>query len=453
MKLSQRALYNPREHLRMLIRHKLGYRVYFPGTYEWEKIAIIIAAGHEIKAPQAFAYICADLFTAQAIMAEASDDQEKAIYIKAVLKDSYQADPQPLWLIKALAFHGLRKGSLTKADAKRLGVPECYYRVAYEVVEILNSSIPVVNKLDRLAEVLKPILDECFRQQSDLSRLPEIFAFDEFESDKALVALASLPSDLLNVAMTGLYGKGSEDAIEFAPDPVVVQAARLMLYNEFLASRRSRSGQVESGRYYGTWTIGDDPAQLLIRDTLRAFGIVAPPIFSLKWADGEKGPSSSCSHLGIVLDVSYSMLSPPSKAARAKEAAYGLVEEAARKGVQVSVCFFNSATLFKSYGYKYDEARTDIASVIVKGGTDLIEPLRRLHQSKVDSVVVITDAEVNDPADRETVISLMTEISQFASLNIFMIAEDRHPWIEGRMWKTFWIKPGERFTEKTVIIL
>ena len=453
LKLSQRSLYNPPEYVRMIIRHKLGYRVYFPGTHEWEKVAIIVAAGHEIRAPQAFAYLCADFFTAQAILSELKKPCDKAVYIRAVLKDSYSADPKPIWLLKALVLQGLFSGKLTAADAQKLKTPERYFKAALQILDILNSSMPVVNKLDRLAEVLKEFLNECYAKSSDLSKMSELFPVSEFESDRPLPILASLPSELLNVALHGLYGKGSEDTVSFAPDPVVVQAAKLSLYNEFLASSRRRAGQVDSGRYYGTWSIGDDPAQLLIRDTLRTFGLVAPPLFSLKWADGERGPTSSCSHVGIALDVSSSMLSPPSKAARAKEAAYGLVEEARKRGVEVSVCYFNSASLLKTYHKDYERAQADIASVIVRGGTDLVKPVGELARAGAETMVIITDAEVTDQPDQEAVLGILDRASENSNIHIFIIGDEKQDWIVGKKWKAYQIKPGENFTEKVLHIL
>ena len=453
LKLSQRSLYNPPEYVRMIIRHKLGYRIYFPGTSEWEKVAILIAAGHGIRAPQAFAYLCADFFTALAILSELEAPCDRAVYVRAVLKDSHPVDPKPVWLLKALVFQGLFLGTLTPADAGRLRVPEEYYQAARQILDILNSSVPVVNKLDRLAEVLRPFLNECYAGVSDLSRMAEVFPVSDFESDKPLPALASLPSELINVALNGLYGRGREDEISFAEDPVVVQAARLSLYNEFLASSRRRQGQVDSGRYYGTWSIGDDPAQLLIRDTLRAFGVVAPPLFSLKWVEGERGPASSCSHVGIALDVSSSMLSPPSKAARAKEAAYGLVEEAKRRGIEVSICYFNSASLLRSYRRDYERAQADIASVIVKGGTDLAKPIAELAGAGAETMLVITDAEVTDELDQKAVLSALSRASENSDIHIFIIGDRKQDWIIRKNWRTYQIKPGENFTEKTLHIL
>ncbi|RLE63167.1 MAG: hypothetical protein DRJ38_08215 [Thermoprotei archaeon] len=436
----------------MIIKHKLGYRVYFPGTYEWEKIAILIAAGHEMKAPQAFAYLCADFFTAQSILQELKKPIEKAVYVRAVLKDSYAVDDKSIWLLKALVFQGLFSGKLTIADAQKLKTPERYYQAARQILDILNSSASIVNKLDRLAEVLKPFLDECYARASDLSKMGEIFPVSEFESDKPLPILASLSSELINLALHGLYGKGNRDTITFAPDPVIIQAARLSLYNEFLASTK-RSGQIDSGRYYGTWSIGDDPSQLLIRDTLRTFGIVAPPLFSLKWTDGEKGPTSSCNHAGIALDVSTSMLSPASKAARAKEAAYGLVEEARKRGTEISVCYFNSSTLLKTYHKDYNKAQEDIASVIVNGETDLVKPIAELARAGVETMLIVTDAEVTDERDQEVVLATLDEASQNSNIHIFIIGERKQNWIIGKKWETYQIKPGENFTEKAIHIL
>jgi len=431
----------------MIIRHKLGYRIYFPGTHEWEKVAIFVAVAHDIKVPQAFAQICADFFTAQGLMSEMSE-REKLVYVKAVLKDAYGVEPNPIWLIKALVLNGLRKGRLDEVDMRRMGAPEDYRRIAAEVLDALNSSTPTLYKLMRLAQLLKPIIQQCYTSREDLSRLLEIFPEAEFEKDGASMILAQMPSELLNKAIASLYSKGDEDVIEFAPDPVAAQAARISIYNELLASRRPGAGQVDSGRYYGTWTMGDEPSQLLIRDTLRTFGTIAPPIFSLKWADGEKGPAASCAHLGLALDVSSSMLSPPSKAARAKEAAYGLAEEARLKAAQLTICYFNGSVLLKRYGARYDEAQRDIASVIVKGQTNLLGAVRSLCEERLDAIVIITDAEVDSPPERSAITHMLEKASEKASISVFLISEVRQPWIEGGAWKTFMIKPGERFVEK-----
>jgi len=442
MKLSQRSLYNPREHLRMIIRHKLGYRVYFPGSYEWEKIAMIVAAAYRIKAVQAFAYICADLFTAQALMNEMKDEHEKTLYVQAVLKDSRGVEPAPIWLFKRLVFEGLRKGSLlylagdlNTDEGKRL------VETAGKTLDIMNSSVPTLYKLARLAEVLKPLLDNVFSKPEDLASLPEIFAMDSFEKSSASTALSQLGPELLNLSISFLHGEG-EDTIEFVQDPVVVNAVKLSLYNELLASKKP--GQADSGRYYGTWTIGDDPSQLQIRDTLRVFGIVAPPLFSLKLVDGEKGLTTSYSSLGIALDVSSSMLYPPTKAARAKEAACGLVEEAKHRCMDLAVCYFNGVSLLKTYGTRYGEAQSDIASVVVKGNTDLATAISKLHSWSPEAAVIITDAEV---VERDRVVEALEEMAEKSSVNIFLIAEKRATWIENRKWKTFFVKPGERFVE------
>jgi len=436
----------------MIIRHKLGYRVYFPGTHEWEKVAMLIATAFDIKAPQVFAYVCADIFTAQAILSEFTDDEDKTLYIKAILKDTYNVDPHPLWLLKALVFYGLKNGHLSGTEIKNIDAPQDYIQIAEEIVNIMNSSIPVLNKLIRLAYYLKPIIEECYKNHQDLSKLAEIFPINDFEHDNMSSILSQLPSDLLNKAMSSLYGKGDGDTIEFAPDPILIQAVKLSLYNEILTTKK-KAGKTDSGRYYGTWTIGDDPSNLLVRDTLRTFGIVAPPLYSLKWVNGEKGPSSSCSTIGLALDISDSMLSPATKAARAKEAAYALVEEAKKYASELSICYFNGSTLLKRYNNHYDDAQRDIASVIIKGRTNLLGAIHEIYQESPDLIIIITDAEIYDSVVRQSILNLLKKASETSSTNIFLISEERQLWIENKSWKTFWIKPGEKFVEKISALL
>jgi Mg-chelatase subunit ChlD len=443
LRLSQRALYLPsRDHLRMLIRHKLGYRVYFPGSHELEKVAMIVATGKGIGAPQCFAYLCSDFFTAANILLnEGLDERSKRIYVEAVLSESARVDPKSIMILKyhvLSMLSGAPAHGLVKAGEEAGELAE----LARKVVDTLLSSSSIAFKLVRLAELLADLLNKEFRSIEDLRRLPEIFPLSDFETDRALTMLSEIPVEVLENAAYLLYSKGSGDTISFKPDKVLVQAIKVSLRDKVLSARKA-AGLSESGRYYGTWTIGDDPSKLLVRDTLRTFGVVAPPLYSLKLVDGEGSRETSSSSLCIVLDVSSSMLFPPSKAVNAKAGALGLIEGLKGKKTRLSICFFNSSSLLKSYGYSYGDAADDIASVVIGGGTDLYSALVEASKAEAEAMFVITDAEINDPVERGRVVELLRELSDRAGVNVILIDDGRNSWMDGHGWRTFHLAAGE----------
>jgi Mg-chelatase subunit ChlD len=448
LKLSQRALYLPsREHLRMLIRHKLGYRVYFPGSHELEKVAMIVASGKGIMAPQCFAYLCSDFFTALNILLnEGLDGESKKTYVEAVLSESERVDPKTVWLLKCYVLSmlsGIPAYGFMSVEAGGL------VDLAKKVVDTLLSSSSIAFKLVRLADLLADLLNKEFKNVEDLRRLPEIFPLSSFETDKPLTMLSEIPVEVLENAASSLYSKGSGNTISFKPDRVLVQAIKISLHDKILSARKS-IGLSESGRYYGTWTIGDDPSKLLVRDTLRAFGVVAPPLYSLKLVDGEGVSETSSSSLCIVLDVSSSMLFPPSKAVNAKAGAIGLVEELKSRRTRLSICFFNASHLLKTYGYGYGDAVDDIASVIISGDTDLHSALEEASKTESETMFVITDAEISDPVERGRVLDLLQELSDKARVNVFLIDDGKNSWIDGRGWRTYHLKASEPIVDKTI---
>jgi hypothetical protein len=430
-------------HYEWFLRHAEMLLTRFPANPETVALARTIAAARGMD-PELFSSLVSDIIACHEVMRGWGHEGG---YLDAVKHISQQYHPPLGQLLVCFAYRLARKEIAAGEE-----ISEAVRRMA----EILGYNVTIVRKLEMLADVLSRFLKNprlgargAGAPQAPPSPVrPDDSGGDEFH--KAL-ALAELDPETLEGAIDGWrdYSRGFGDQILFHRGPVATAMRMKLLSRVHEVRPRRRAG---GERFYEQWVVGDDPQKLRVVDTLRVFGAVVPPVASLKLGGHEEGNEGAGGEALILVDVSSSMRGRTAYYCRLAAAA--LVLSAADRGMGVSVCFFNGAHLLRKYGRSYDEAISDIASVVFMGGTGLADALdASLRSGEYGSVYVITDTEIEDQKERERTLRLLSAMARKSGVVVYALEKVRgqSSWMRGD-WNVEVVEMGREFTERPFLM-
>ncbi len=461
-------LSRPRGVVLQTLRHEVGHRVVFPGKPDWEKLAAAIARKRGVTDVQNFVNAIADLLVDWELLKKYG----REYYERVVDAGSYRGKDPRMWFMfcayQAMAEElgietpDFRERASKLLDERNRDVLE----KAERAFEIVKSSLSLESKIESLADLLKDlfhaVMAKCFDAKivgrggiPNLSRLSPAIPLGREENPvrdpswlSAQLALYAPPSeiDLLSATAPGVEGRPA-----FAPDETLVEAVRLSLYAKYVEAREAlgrAGGEVEE---LEQWTIGDLPYELRVEETLRLFGEVLPPIFSLKYGRREEEEAGSRGgSVAIVVDCSGSM----GRSMRVvKQAAFSILMEAERRGDEVLLVFFCGEPASFGPGRDYGEYGRRIAAVVARGGTNLAPALsivaKYARRAGSLSTFVITDAEV---ADVGRSLALLRELSEKGKVVFFWISDYPVPdtWLARAGAKVYVVDPRRDFTEEAL---
>jgi hypothetical protein len=400
-----------------LLEHALMLLTHFPANPETVRVCHIVATSRGMD-PEGFAAYASDAVAAHAHIARAGSADREAYVTALAAHVASQHPPVPGRALVCLLSRSAGLGAACTGEPAQL---------AERMGDILGRSLDMGRKLELLADLLRPY----FGSRRPVMARPSADRADPLSTS---CALAELSPETLERAMAAGYSKGLSDTVVFARNPV---SAALKLRVLARVREARTGGKPEDGwKFYDQWVPGDGPQALLVRDTVRVFGTVLPPVSSLKWGvyTGESreggGPSV------IAVDVSSSMAGATSYLARSVAAS--LVREAEEAGGTVTVCYFNGSVLVRRYGRDYGRAIDDICSVAFTGGTApekaLRACLRELDAS--GSLDLVTDGRVDDRVVREETMGLLAAASARAETTVHIVSADTRAagWLYGGRW-------------------
>ena len=481
----------PANIVKQVLRHEVGHRVVFPGKPDWEKLTMVIAARKGVTDPETFSNIVADLIVDYEMMKKFGQEYYERIVAAA---NGYKGKDPRFWYM--LAVYQLMAEDLKlktpnfieKAKKYSIKPDKLVIPKAEKTLEILKSNASLEGKIEQLAELLKDLFHSMFRYSFDekirsyggvpnLSRLgpmipaPGFMTSDDKKNpvrdpqwlsrmiallvkkvtqcyDKELCKPTNRPAFLMQL------GIGNTGNVMFMDSDVVIEAARLSLYARYVEALERVGASGTKVEELEQWTLGDLPYELRVEETMRIYGEVLPPVFSLKFS--EKDEPSSGGKGGsviIVVDVSGSMSGLPLE--RAKEAAFSILQEAKKRGDEVMLVFFNGSALALPPGRDYDAYEKAIAAVLSSGGTVLSRALEHalMYAAKVGKATtfVITDAETGEV--RYTM-RLMNELARYGKTVVFWITSGGSSVSEELLKnveaKVYVVPPGQPFTEEAL---
>ncbi|RLE48899.1 MAG: hypothetical protein DRJ18_00990 [Candidatus Methanomethylicota archaeon] len=480
----------PANIVKQVLRHEVGHRVVFPGKPDWEKLTMIIAARKGVTDTETFANVVADLIVDYEMMKKFGQEYYERIVVAA---NNYRGKDPRFWYMLAVYQLMAEDLKIKTPDfierARKYSIkPDMVVEKAKKTLGILKSNASLEGKIEQLAELLKDLFHIMYRHSFDekikshggvpnLSRLGPMIPAPEFmvQNDKKnpvrdpqwlshMIALLvkkvtqchdkNLCKPTNRPAFLMQLGIGYTGEIMFMDSDVIIEAARLSLYSRYVEALEKVGASGTKVEELEQWTLGDLPYELRVEETMRIYGEVLPPIFSLKFStkeepiEGGKGGS-----VIIVVDVSGSMAGL--KLERAKEAAFSILQEARKRGDEVLLIFFNGRALALPPGREYDVYEKAIAAVLATGGTILPRALEYAveYAAKVGraTTFIITDAETGEV--RYTM-RLMNELAKYGKTVVFWItsggsyvAEELLKNVEA---KVYIVHPGERFTEEAL---
>ncbi len=412
----------------LFLRHAEVLLTRFPANPETVTVARTIAVAKGIR-PELFSSFVSDLIACHIILKEGSEPR----YLNALRYISTQYG-SPLG--ELLLCFGYRTAGRQIVAAHNIST------AVHRLKTILEYSLPVTRKLEMLADVLSQLIGS-----GGGLAAPERPGEEDGDDLYRAMALAELDPEILERAIDegGGYSQGPDDEIVFLKGPLS-SAMMMKLFSRINEVRPKRNAGGE--RFYEQWVIGDDPQKLLVRDTLRVFGAVIPPVASLKLGGSEEGSSERGGEALVVMDVSTSMRGR--SAYHCRLAAAAIVFASVESGMNVSVCFFNGSHLLKRYGRNPEGAIEDIASVVFGGGTALGDALEAcLRVGEFDSVHVITDTEIDDVNERKRVLNLLSTFAKRADVTVYALEQrpGQSSWMRGE-WALEVVRMGEEFTDR-----
>jgi len=491
VQLPSHYLEKPASIVKQVLRHEVGHRVIFPGKPDWEKLTMVLAARKGVTDTESFANVVADLIVDYELLKKYGQEYYERIVEAG---NGYRGKDPRFWFMLStyqLMAENLKLKTpdfIEKAKKYSIKPDELVVPKAKKTIEILKSNASLEGKIEQLAELLKDLFHAMFRRSFDdkirahgglpnLSKLGPVIPAPEFmvQNDErnpirdpqwlsrmiALLAMkhtqcpdpslckpSSSPSYLMQL------GVGFTGSIFFMESEVMVEAARLSLYARYVEALERIGASGTKVEELEQWTLGDLPYELRVEETMRIYGDVLPPVFSLKFSTKEE-PSSGgkAGSVIIVIDVSGSM--GGLKLERAKEAAFSILQEARRRGDEVKLVFFNGEALALPEGRDYDIYEKAVAGVLASGGTVLPRALEHAveYATKVGraTTFVITDAETGEVGYS---IKLMNELSRYGKTVVFWItssptriAEDLLKNVEA---KVYMVPPGQPFAEEAL---
>jgi hypothetical protein len=401
----------------MLLEHARMLLTYFPANPETVRVCHVIALSRGMD-PEGFAAYASDAMAAHAHVAYAGSSDGETYVTALAAHIAPQHPPVPGRALVCLL------GRTAGLRVMCTGEPA---QVAERMGDILGRSLDVGRKLEMLADLLRPY----FGSRRPGAVRPSAEGADPLDTSSAL---AELSPETLERAMASGYSKGPSDTVVFARNPV---SAALKLRIHARVRGAGGGGRPADGwRFYDQWVPGDGPQALLVRDTIRVFGTVLPPVSSLKWGvyAGE-APGVGGSRV-VVMDVSSSMAGATSYLARSVAAS--LVVQAEEGEEPVTVCYFNGSALVRRYGRDYGRALDDICSVVFTGGTAPEKALRACSRELggTGTLDLVTDGRVDDRTAREEVLRLLAAASERVETTVHIVSADPGAagWLHGGRW-------------------
>jgi len=489
VQLPKHYLRYPASIVKQVLRHEVGHRVVFPGKPDWEKLTMIIAARKGVTDTETFANVVSDLFVDYELLKKYGQEYYERVIHAA---NHYRGkDPRFWFMLSVYQLMAEELGLKTPnymEEAKKYSIkPDLVISKAREAFKILRSNMSLEGKIEALAELLKDLFASFLRRSFDdkirsrggipnLQRLGPMIPAPEFmvvNDRRNPIRDPQWLAQMLALLMKNVQcndttkckptnrpaflmqlGIGHTGSVMFMDSDVVIEAARLSLYARYVEALERVGSSGTKVEELEQWTIGDLPHELRVEETLRIYGEVLPPVFSLKFSTKEEpSEGGKAGYTIIVIDVSGSMAGL--KLQRAKEAAFSILQEAKKRGDEVKLVFFNGMALALPEGREYDIYEKAIAAVLASGGTVLPRALEYAveYAAKVGraTTFVITDAETGEVGYS---IRLMNELTRYGKVVVFWItssptrvAEELLKNVEA---KIYMVNPGQPFTEEAL---
>ncbi|MBW2675235.1 MAG: hypothetical protein JRD89_17795, partial [Deltaproteobacteria bacterium] len=383
VRLPSMFLKKPARIVKQILRHEVGHRTVFPGKPDWEKLTLLIAARKGVTDTENFANAVADLIVDQEHLKKYGQEYYERVVDAA--KGYRGKDPRFWFMLSTYQLMAEELGLKTpnfikKAEKYSIKPDELVVPKAKKALKILNSNASLEGKIEQLAELLKDLFHSMYKSSFDdkikayggvpnleklgalipapglmvkndgrnpvrdpkwLSRMIALLV--GYVSDPRICNPTQIPVFLSHLGVGFTYG------IFFMKSDVMIEAARLSLYAKYVEALEKVGASGSKVEELEQWTIGDLPHELRVEETMRIYGEVLPPVFSLKFSTKEEpsGGAGSGSTI-IIIDVSGSMIG--SKLERAKEAAFSILQEARKRGDEVKLVFFNGSALALPHG-------------------------------------------------------------------------------------------------------
>ena len=488
VQLPSHYLEKPASIVKQVLRHEVGHRVIFPGKPDWEKLTMIIAAKKGVTDTETFANVVSDLFVDYELLKKYGQEYyERVIHVA----NHYRGKDPRFWFMLSVyqlmaEELGLKTPNYMEEVKKYSIKPDLVISKAREAFKILRSNMSLEGKIEALAVLLKDLFTSFLRRSFDdkvrsrgkipnLQRLGPMIPAPEFMvvndrrnpirdpqwlaqmlallfknvqcNDTTKCKPTNRPAFLLQL------GIGHTGSVMFMDSDVVIEATRLSLYSRYVEALERIGASGTKVEELEQWTLGDLPHELRVEETMRVYGEILPPVFSLKYSTKEEPmEGGKAGSTIIVIDVSGSMAG---SVQRAKEAAFSILQEARKRGDEVFLVFFNGMALALPPGREYDVYEKAIAAVLASGGTVLPRALEHAvaYATKVGraTTFIITDAETREV---QYSIKLMNELSRYGKTVVFWItyrgtgrAEELLKNIEA---KIYMVNPRQQFTEEAL---
>ena len=479
-------LTRPRNIVLQTLRHEVGHRVVFPGKPDWEKLAMVLARKNGVLDPGLFTNMVADWFTDFELLKKYGGEYYSRV-VDAV-KGYNGKDPRYWVVVSVYQFMaeelGVKSPNIV-AKAEKLCGSEVV-ETAREAFRVIVSSTSLESKIERLAQILKKYFDPFTKWSFErkpkgyrvgyipaIKRLSPVFPIPEkLEGDgknpvrdrewlvQKLVLLFENPEGYVNETTNApvfliKMGIGCTGKVRFASDEVVVEASRLKLYAKYVEALERLGSSASSVKVeeLEQWTIGDLPFELRVEETLRVYGEILPPVFSLKYSEKEEpesGTKGGC--VIIVLDCSGSMR-PSMKVA--KQAAFSIIQEARKRGDEVFLVLFSGEAVAIPPGKNYDVYEKAIAAVKPSGGTVLPTALACAleYASKVGTAAtfIISDAGTKEV---DLSIKMIRKLQESGKVVFFWLGrffgDYAEHWLRESGAKVYMVPYNRDFTEEAL---
>lgn len=320
--------------------------------------------------------------------------------------------------------------------------PKKYGKRGYvPAIKRLSPTMPMPEKLDP-KDRKNPVRDPQW-----LIQMMALYTDVEKQVRKACKQPGKAPAFLVRL------GIGYTGEVRFAGDDIIVEAARLSLYSRYVEAVEKVGVSGTKVEELEQWTLGDLPHELRVEETLRVYGEVLPPVFSLKFAEKEEPESGGRGgSVIIILDCSGSM---GGIMRLAKQAAFSILQEARKRGDEVFLVFFSGNALPIPPGRSYEIYEKAVAAVVANGGTVLPYALRYALEYAVRAGKATTFI-ISDAGTSEVKISaqMVRELQKYGKVVFFWIGgaygSYAEQWLRESGAKVYVVPFGVDFTEEAL---
>ena len=483
-------LREPKDEVLQVLRHEVGHRAIFPGKPDWEKLAALLARRRGVTDVETFVNVVADWLVDYELLKKYGE--EYYARIAKQIKRYGGRDPR-FWILAAVYQLMAEELGIKSPDAISKARRLCrdgeeVVETAKEAYKVLRSSTSLEGKIERLAELLKEyfhaLMKRAFeekprkygrrglpamRKASPFIPLPILLTQDDKrnpvrephwlarqmalhlrgEEVERLVENSALPRRGQAPAFLLKLGIGYTGEVRFASDDAVVEAARLSLYSRYVEALERVGASGAKVEELEQWTLGDLPHELRVEETLRVYGEVLPPVFSLKFSEREEPESGGRGgSVIVILDCSDSM----GIAMRtAKQAAFSILQEARKRGDEVYLIFFSGNAVPLPPGRDYDAYEKAVAAVTYYGGTRLPRALSHAleYAEKVGraTTFIISDAGTTEVG---RAVEMVRELLKHGKVVFFWIegyGEYAEQWLRESGAKVYIVPYDADFTE------